>query len=435
MSDDINWFDEPLKNFVKMMGDGGTPSRDHDNNFGGNTPWVVISDIQRNIYKTRELLTDKGFASCTSKLWPANSVILSTGATIGKLGISQVPLATKQGITGIVPNNRVTSSFLYYELQHKKSNIVAWAQGSTFAEIRVPILEKLPVRIPKNISIQSKIVNILETVDIAIEKAEELIEKYQQIKTGLMQDLFTRGIGSDGNLRPPCEQAPELYYETKIGWIPKDWRVYNVKNLALPYKGSTVIGPFGSDLIVSDYRNEGTPIIFVRDVKEDCFKWVSDTFISKTKTQKLFAHRVKSGDILATKMGLPPCVSCLYPESAPLAIITADMIRLSPDLTKVNAKWLSAAINEERTKKQVAAITAGVTRPKVTLADFRNLKIAAPEITEQQRIMGVLSKQWELISIEEQKLEKLIKQKNGLMNDLLTGKKAVSLDDAETACV
>jgi type I restriction enzyme S subunit len=64
---------------------------------------------------------------------------------------------------------------------------------------------------------------VLSSIDAAIEKAEALIDKYQQLKAGLMQDLFTRGVLPDGELRPPREQAPELYQETAIGWIPKEW--------------------------------------------------------------------------------------------------------------------------------------------------------------------------------------------------------------------
>lgn len=304
--------------------------------------------------------------------------------------------------------------------------------GSTQQAISDKDLNKISMVFPTSISLQNKIAQILSTVSSLIERTEALIEKHQQIKAGLTHDLFTRGIGTDGKLRPSRNQAPDLYYETKIGWVPIGWDVHNLSDLALPNKGSTVIGPFGSDLVLSDYRDEGTPVIFVRDVKENRFNWISNTFVSKEKTQKLFAHKVKSGDILATKMGLPPCVSCTYPDTAPLGIITADMIRLSPDSAKVNTKWLSAAINQERTKRQVAAITAGVTRPKVTLADFRNLKIATPHTSEQQRIINILGKQWDLISAEESKLEKLLKQKAGLMNDLLTGKKTLTLSDCGT---
>ena len=64
---------------------------------------------------------------------------------------------------------------------------------------------------------QQRIAAILTSLDAAIEKTEALIEKHQQIKAGLMHDLFTRGVLPNGQLRPPREQAPELYRETRSG--------------------------------------------------------------------------------------------------------------------------------------------------------------------------------------------------------------------------
>ena len=72
---------------------------------------------------------------------------------------------------------------------------------------------------------------LLTTIDTAIEKTESLIEKYRKIKTGLMNDLFTRGIGPDGKLRPLRSQAPELYKKTELGWIPREWEVVTVGDL------------------------------------------------------------------------------------------------------------------------------------------------------------------------------------------------------------
>lgn len=307
--------------------------------------------------------------------------------------------------------------------------------STTLSAINKDNFRSIPIALPPSKAEQIAIRKILQAIDQAIEKTEVLIEKYQQIKAGLMHDLFTRGIGADGQLRPPREQAPELYQQTPIGWIPKEWKIERISQLAAPAKGSTVIGPFGSDLVMRDYRTEGTPIVFVRDVKEDNYNWVSNVFISTQKTRKLFSHRVNGGDLLATKMGLPPCVSCVYPDDIPMGIITADMIRMTVDLKKAIPYWLSAAINHDRVKRQVAAITAGVTRPKVTLADFRNLKIAAPRLEEQLAANSILDKQRKLISAEEKKLIKLQKQKSGLMHDLLTGEKEVTVDTPEAAHV
>jgi type I restriction enzyme, S subunit len=118
-------------------------------------------------------------------------------------------------------------SFLYF------SGCVYRYQQQTTGIINLKLENYLneKVKIPFAIDEQQKIRSILSTIDQTIAQTEALIQKYQQIKAGLMHDLFTRGITPDGKLRPPREQAPELYRESAIGWIPKEWRIGLVRDL------------------------------------------------------------------------------------------------------------------------------------------------------------------------------------------------------------
>ena len=330
----------------------------------------------------------------------------------------------------------ITTEFLFRKIQQQLHKIdYAAFEGSGLKHLRKDYVKNLMIEVPQNLLISAKMEKILQTIDQAIEQTEVLIQKQQKMKAGLIHDLFTRGMTVDGRLRPTRAQAPELYKETPIGWIPKEWKINSILDLAHESRGSTVIGPFGSDLVMTDYRTEGVPIIFVRDVKEDRFNWISNVFITTNKAQSLYAHRVNAGDILVTKMGLPPCISSVYPDSMPMGVITADIIRMTPNTSKVRADWLSSTLNFDRTKRQVAAITAGVTRPKVTLKDFRSLKIAVPSPSEQEMMMRSINKQKRLIEIEESRLVKFKQQKTGLMKDLLTGEVPVKIDEAEVANV
>ncbi|RYE57605.1 MAG: restriction endonuclease subunit S [Sphingobacteriales bacterium] len=73
---------------------------------------------------------------------------------------------------------------------------------------------------------QQKIAKILGTIDAVIEKTQVAIAKYKAIKQGMLHDLFTRGIDvQTGKLRPKYEDAPELYKESKLGMVPKEWEV------------------------------------------------------------------------------------------------------------------------------------------------------------------------------------------------------------------
>ncbi|GGH90167.1 hypothetical protein CFY91_01385 [Pseudomonas fluvialis] len=267
-----------------------------------------------------------------------------------------------------------------------------------------------------------QIAQVLDTLDTAIRETEALIDKLKAVKQGLLHDLLTRGIDANGQLRPPQSEAPQLYKESPLGWIPREWEVEPIISLT----SNSVIGPFGSDLVAADYRDSGVPVIFVRDVKPDQLVWKSNVFVTTNKALALAAHEVHAGDVVATKMGLPPCVAAVYPESMSSGIVTADIVRLRPCTDRICPDWMSIFMNSPAVAKQVEQITAGVTRPKVTLRDVRNLLIGLPSIKEQERILDRLVAVQSRIQLEETSREKLIAEKSGLMDDLLTGRVRVT---------
>src|SRR5690606_2356363 len=122
------------------------------------------------------------------------------------------------------------------------------------------------------------------------------------------------------------------------------------------------------------------------------FCWVSDVFVSPSKSRELESHQVETGDVIATKMGLPPCIACVYPPGLGTGIITADVIRLRPNTEAATSEWLAAYINSEIVRRQVRGITGGVTRPKVTLRDFRSLVVALPPLGEQHLIIEAVER-------------------------------------------
>lgn len=269
---------------------------------------------------------------------------------------------------------------------------------------------------------QGAIAHILDTVDTQIQKTEALIAKLEKVKEGLLHDLLTRGIDEKGQLRPGPEQAPELYKESPLGLIPREWGVGSLGELS----ASSVIGPFGSDLVASDYRTEGVPVVFVRDVVSKTFTWKSEVYVDHQKAASLASHNVVAGDVLLTKMGLPPCLACTYPVKFPEGIVTADIVRLRPDKSRVLSDWVSNYANSEYVAAQVREITSGVTRPKVTLSDVRSLKIAVAPLEIQEAILHRVSVASQRVNAVRESLDKLVSEKNGLMDDLLTGRVRVT---------
>ncbi len=109
-----SWREVRLKTLISEMGDGGTPTTTEPTNFGGDIPWVVVDDVVSKIKSTKESLTEKGYKKCSAKKWPVGSIILTTGATIGKVGIAEIELCTKQGITGLIANEFANPLFLKF---------------------------------------------------------------------------------------------------------------------------------------------------------------------------------------------------------------------------------------------------------------------------------------------------------------------------------
>jgi type I restriction enzyme S subunit len=108
--------------------------------------------------------------------------------------------------------------------------------------------------------------------------------------------------------------------------LPKGWVWTKIETLASGQKYSLAIGPFGSNLKVSDYRDKGVPLIFVRNIRTGHFDGENTHYISEAKATELKAHQVYEGDILITKMGEPPGDACIYQQSQQMAVITADCI-------------------------------------------------------------------------------------------------------------
>jgi type I restriction enzyme S subunit len=468
----VEWEQVPISALGQVVS-GGTPSRIVPAFWNGDRCWVTPGELtalpDKWLHDTRERITDEGIRSSAATMLPVGSLLVTTRATIGAIAVAAVPVSTNQGFKSIVPSATAHSAYYYHLLRFITAEFKRLASGSTFDEIsRSDFAAVLVPRPP--IPEQKRIAEILDTADAAIEQSEAVITKLRLVKAGLMHDLLTRGLVGgekitdiasiledlrDGRLAPVTgmlssilEKAgkgfgkngdghwsglllrnpvahPDQFKETSLGLVPKCWDVEPV-NALVDTPSDVTIGPFGSNLVAKDYRDSGVPVVFVRDVRPSGFEWNSNTYVSSEKARQLKQHTVEPGDLLATKMGLPPCVACIYPSWMPSGVITADIVRLRPKAGMVNVAWLATMMNHEIVAAQVRVITSGVTRPKITLSDFRHLRVALPSLTEQQAISAIIEAYDARLRAEETYRDKLILQKQGLMIDLLTGQVRLS---------
>ena len=143
----------------------------------------------------------------------AGSTLISVRAPVGTINRADQDYCIGRGLAAVLANLGVADDiFLIHAIEENLAYLRRRSQGSTFLAIGSADLTAMSVALPA-LPQQRHIAEILSTVDEAIEQTEALIAKTQQIKAGLMHDLFTRGVTPEGHLRPPREEAPQLYKE------------------------------------------------------------------------------------------------------------------------------------------------------------------------------------------------------------------------------
>jgi type I restriction enzyme S subunit len=179
--------------------------------------------------------------------------------------------------------------------------------------------------------------------------------------------------------------------------LPTGWTWAGTEELTAGIDNAITIGPFGSNLMVKDYRESGVPLIFVREIRSDNFRRSDTRYISREKADELASHKVRGGDLVITKMGEPPGDPAIYPSSAADAIATSDCIKLTPNKAGTSAIFLKHAIRGQPVKDQIERITRGVAQKKVSLARFKTVAIPLPPLAEQQRIVAEVERRLSVI--------------------------------------
>lgn len=228
---------------------------------------------------------------------------------------------------------------------------------------------------------------------ISLETGEALLQRLLIERRAHWEEVQLRNEGHLGRSpkdekwksRYPVPHAPNI---NELPKLPEGWTWASSEQLSSGEKYALSIGPFGSNLKVSDYRDSGVPLIFVRNIRTGVFSGQGMRFISSKKAQELSAHQVTGGDILITKMGDPPGDACLYPEDAQTAVITADCIRFSLSSTLRQSKaFFVHALNSILGRQQILQITKGVAQQKVSLSGFSRISMPLPPLAEQVEIV------------------------------------------------
>ncbi|AMV70708.1 hypothetical protein DBW_0307 [Desulfuromonas sp. DDH964] len=300
--------------------------------------------------------------------------------------------------------------FVYYSLDFQHQKITFDYQTKAHPSVIRTLYQLAEFSKPE----QSKIAEVLSKVDQAIEQTESLIAKQQRIKTGLMQDLLTRGIDEHGNLR--SEETHE-FKDSPLGRIPVEWEVNVFGDVGEWYSGGT---PSKTN---SRFWDGNVPWVCPKDMKQlDLFASIDTItdYAVKTGTKLMpvaTVFIVVRGMILAHTfpVGYAKCKMAFNQDVK--AIVTKEGV-----IGRYLAFWLVS--NSHQFLKLTTTATHGTKR--FDMDELFALPIGVPQPHEQQSIVSIFDSQQSIIERSIAHAHKLQEIKTALMQDLLTGKKRVT---------
>ncbi len=303
----------------------------------------------------------------------------------------------------------------HYLKTYLKNRIAKEVNAGNIPFIKLNTLTDMNIFYPVDKTEQEKIAKILSTCDSVIEKTEETIEKYKQIKVGMMQDLFTRGLDESGKLRPKYQDAPELYkYSEELErYIPKDWDVNDLEY----YTNLIKDGTHGTHKDVDN----GIPLLSAKDivngnvlVPNDCRRISKKDYDNIHKNYKLELE-----DVLLTIVGTIGRTAVIknidksYTFQRSVAVIKLKNTKYSD--------YFYYYFSFEDTQKQLSSMMNASAQGGLYLGQLSKIQISIPNKEDEifnikNQLLAIDSK----IKLEQQYLSKYKQIKQGLMKKLLT---------------
>lgn len=423
-----NWHDTPLKDLVD-------PARKITYGIVQPGEWqekgTGVALIRGQDYSSGEVNTEElryvhptvAAAYTRSTVKPGDILI----SIVGYVGLcAEVPLDADganitQTTARVVPRSGIFGRFLlhYFRSNDFRKEIKKYTKGSAQPGLNLADVEKMIVRYPHYEPEQQTIAQILDTLDTQIRQTKALIAKLERIKQGLLTDLLTRGIDQNGQLRPTPDQAPHLYKDSPLGWIPREWTVTPVGAAlehVIDFRGRTPkkLGMEwgGGDILALSANNVKMGGI---DTSREAYFGSTDLYV-RWMTQG-DSHE---GDVLLTMEAPLGNVAEVPDDKRYILSQRVVLLRFSKDVVLNGfAFW---QMQSRDFQERMIQRSTGTTATGIQRAQLVRLELVVPPIAEQEAIDIRLRSVDVRLTREQAEWRKLRDKKNGLMDDLLTGR-------------
>jgi type I restriction enzyme S subunit len=346
---------------------GGTPSRTETKFYEGAIPWAKIDDLNVDtgvVVETKEHITPAGLAAIRGKTFEPGTILFAMYGSVGKKAWAGVSLATNQAILGlrVLDKTQLDSRFLWHWLTSQQPAFARDANGVTQKNLSAGYIRSLDVpQIP--IVAQHRIAVILDKADSLRRKRQEAIR---------LADDFLRAAYLDFANKHPGRAS----VESILADIPNAART----------------GPFGSQMLVSEFTETGIPVLGIDNVVSNTFTWGAKRFVSPEKYKQLERYTVRPGDVMVTIMGTTGRV-VIAPDDLPLCISTKHLCTMSLDPQKMCPSYLWACLRwDPEVRAQTQRESKGAIMEGWNMGIVKGLMVSKPPMEVQLKFAALLNR-------------------------------------------
>ena len=399
---------------------GGTPSTQVYEYW---SPEEVLWMSSGEVHKKRITHTDKkisriGLENSSAKIIPSESVVIALagqGKTRGTVAITKTELSTNQSIAAIRPCSAFFPEFLFYNLHSRYDELRQMSSGEGGrGGLNLSIINSIEVPTPP-LPEQKKIARILSTVDRKLELIEQQITTTRTLKKGLMQKLFSEGVGTQD--ASGCWQPHTEFKDSELGKIPVGWELKNL---------SEVCKKIGDGIHATPKYVENSEYYFVNGNNLKNGKLVITESTKCVSEEELKKHQINlcDGTVL---MSINGTIGNLAFYNGEKVVLGKSAAYLSVS-DQIDNSYLFYLLSAPFIQKGFELELTGTTIKNLSLKSIRNTAIPVPTPKEQKEIANILStvdKKLDHLTTRKDQTEQL---KKGLMQQLLTGKIRVTPD-------
>ena len=364
-----------LGSITQIVGGGTPPSKVKEYYEGGDIPWLSPVDLSNytDVYISRgkKMITANGLANSSARMMPAETVCLSSRAPIGYVAIAKNPLCTNQGFKSFLPSPFYRPRFLYWYLKGNKPLLESYASGTTFLELSGTKAAQIEFPLPP-LEEQERIVTRIESLfaklDEAKEKAEAVLDTFENRKAAILHKAFT------GELTAKWREERG---------IVNNWKVMKLKELCQKITDGTHHSPVNTE--TGDYM-----YVTAKNIKETGIDFSKITYVDKKTHKEIYSRcDVQFEDVLYIKDGATTGIATVNTVHEEFSLLSSvAVLRPSPNL--LSSYFLAYALNSSDVKSKMINNMSGNAITRLTLAKIKDSSIAVCPIEEQFEITRLL---------------------------------------------